>query len=515
MKILIVDDEKMIRNWLTMLLDQISDKDLEIASASNVDDALAYCQEHEVHLVITDITMPQRTGLELLQILRQTKPKICTAVLSAYDDFQYIRSAMQLGAIDYILKGDMQLSDLRSVIRKVELFSDDLVSAPVSRGTLATGRDYDLADFLDDADSLEAFLAEVNQQFRPQDFVVYIFSPEDARGLRPARMLEVCNRTLASEMLTGSTFQLQGAFWVVYNARDAIPEHQRETQQRFALLLERNVVTLLHRTIRTEAQFTAADVPQLREELQTQLALLRCRQYYADAAGETQFPHLDRDVLLQVVKKVRFLLDTRRYSEAADFLEETVEQFHRGRTDPEDLKVAICHCIAIIFLNTTELKNDFVFASHYQNINRQLNIANTEASVSDLVHKVCSLYKDELKGTKKTLANPSLNRVIEYIDQNYMHRLTLEDVAQRVFLNKTYISQMFMRYLGISFVSYLESVRIYKAQELLLDTEMSVTKISEEVGYASQSYFTKAFKKRVGMSPLQYRSLSAGDGAAP
>ena len=103
MKILIVDDEKMIRNWLTMLLDQISDKDLEIASASNVDDALAYCQEHEVHLVITDITMPQRTGLELLQILRQTKPKICTAVLSAYDDFQYIRSAMQLGAIDYIL----------------------------------------------------------------------------------------------------------------------------------------------------------------------------------------------------------------------------------------------------------------------------------------------------------------------------------------------------------------------------------------------------------------------------
>ena len=100
MKILIVDDDKMIRNWLTMLLRQIPNKDVEISTASNVDEALEHCQNNEVHLVITDITMPQRTGLELLQILRESHPSISTAVLSAYDDYQYIRSAMQLGAID-------------------------------------------------------------------------------------------------------------------------------------------------------------------------------------------------------------------------------------------------------------------------------------------------------------------------------------------------------------------------------------------------------------------------------
>ena len=110
MKILIVDDEKMIRNWLTMLLRQIPDRTFEIAAVSNVDDALAHCANHEVHLVITDITMPQRSGLELLEILRDNYPKVCAAVLSAYDDYQYIRTAMQLGAIDYILKAEMELS---------------------------------------------------------------------------------------------------------------------------------------------------------------------------------------------------------------------------------------------------------------------------------------------------------------------------------------------------------------------------------------------------------------------
>jgi len=182
---------------------------------------------------------------------------------------------------------------------------------------------------------------------------------------------------------------------------------------------------------------------------------------------------------------------------------------------PDDLKTALHHCITIIFLNTTALQGNLVFASHYQDINRQMNLAATEQSVAALTREVCELYKEELKENRKTLVNPSLKRVIEYIDQNYMNRLTLENVAKHVFLNKTYISQMFMKHLGISFVSYLESVRIYKAQELLQNTDMSVTKIAEETGYASQSYFTKAFKKRVGMSPLQYRSVSLTDRIGP
>ena len=135
--------------------------------------------------------------------------------------------------------------------------------------------------------------------------------------------------------------------------------------------------------------------------------------------------------------------------------------------------------------------------------------------ICSLLDEICQLYKSELKDAKKLVINPSLKRTLDYIDQNYMNRLTLENVAQHVFLNKTYISQMFMKYLGVNFVSYLESVRINKAQELLQSTEKSVTKIAEETGYASQSYFTKAFKKRVGMTPLQYRSVSIADDESP
>ena len=465
MKILIVDDEKMIRNWLTMLLHQIPDRTFEIAAVSNVDDALAHCASHEVHLVITDITMPQRTGLELLQILRDNHPKVCAAVLSAYDDYQYIRTAMQLGAIDYILKAEMELSDLLAVIRKVELFSNDTLPAPAAKGTLSKSNDYNLSDFLDDCSSLATFLSDVNPALQVKNFAVHIFSLEDSTGARPAQILDVCNKTLSSENLAGSTFQLQNAFWVIYNTSHSILEHQKEQQQRVSLLLERNLLTLMQKTLHNEAWFTAADIETLRVALKRHLALLRCHQYYPDASPSDLFHPLDREELNQIIKKLRFLLEIRRYADAADYLLQSLENFHHIRVQPDELKAALYHCITIIFLNTTALQGNLVFASHYQDINRQLNLAATEQSVFTLTREVCTLYKEELKDSRRTLVNPSLKRVIEYIDQNYMRRLTLANVAQHVFLNKTYISQMFMKHLGISFVSYLESVRIYKAQE--------------------------------------------------
>ena len=103
--------------------------------------------------------------------------------------------------------------------------------------------------------------------------------------------------------------------------------------------------------------------------------------------------------------------------------------------------------------------------------------------------------------------NPSLRRVITYVDQNYMHKLTLDGIARNVYLNKTYVSQLFTKQLGISFSNYLEGIRVKRACELLRGTELSVTEIAGATGYASQSYFSKVFKKRIGITPFEYREL--------
>lgn len=123
MNILIVDDDITIRNLLSMLIEQIDDFTGNVISISSVDEAETLCDEKSIDLVITDIKMPNRSGLELIRTLRKKHPEIQIACLSAYDDYEYIRKALKLGVLDYILKSEIKLEDIISLLDKVESFS--------------------------------------------------------------------------------------------------------------------------------------------------------------------------------------------------------------------------------------------------------------------------------------------------------------------------------------------------------------------------------------------------------
>ena len=121
MYILIVDDDALIRKWLTMLLKQIPNREISVDAAENGVQALKSIQNGPVpDLLITDIKMPQMDGLELCQVLKRNFPQIPVVILSSYDEFPFVKKALQLGAIDYILKADMCLEDISSVIERAE-----------------------------------------------------------------------------------------------------------------------------------------------------------------------------------------------------------------------------------------------------------------------------------------------------------------------------------------------------------------------------------------------------------
>ena len=85
MNILIVDDDILIRNWLSMLIHEIKDYDIQVYSVGDTYAAVDCCDKNHIDLVITDISMPHRTGLQLIELINEKYPYIKTAVLSAYD----------------------------------------------------------------------------------------------------------------------------------------------------------------------------------------------------------------------------------------------------------------------------------------------------------------------------------------------------------------------------------------------------------------------------------------------
>ena len=93
-----------------------------------------------------------------------------------------------------------------------------------------------------------------------------------------------------------------------------------------------------------------------------------------------------------------------------------------------------------------------------------------------------------------------------YIEERYAAPcLSLQGAADRLHLSPQHLSRLFRHETGVTFVDYLSRVRIRRAVELLADGELKMYEIAERVGYSSQHYFSSAFKKVLGVSPMEYR----------
>jgi|SRR5690554_1314042 len=95
--------------------------------------------------------------------------------------------------------------------------------------------------------------------------------------------------------------------------------------------------------------------------------------------------------------------------------------------------------------------------------------------------------------------------VINYINENYHQDLSLEIIANRVYINPSYLSRIFKISTGKALFEYINDVRVKKAKEIVLDPNYKIKDVSKMVGYNSTTYFNKVFKLKVGLTPQQFR----------
>ena len=112
----------------------------------------------------------------------------------------------------------------------------------------------------------------------------------------------------------------------------------------------------------------------------------------------------------------------------------------------------------------------------------------------------------EKNGDVKQIKAPSLaTKVKIYIDKNYNENISLKSIAEAVNANQYYLSHIFKEETGFSPMQYVTRRRIGEAQNLLINTQLSITEIAANVGYNNSNYFQNVFKKIVGYTPGSYR----------
>ena len=203
--------------------------------------------------------------------------------------------------------------------------------------------------------------------------------------------------------------------------------------------------------------------------------------------------------LKEVTKGTKFIVLTsyREFDYAQKAIELGVMKYLLKPTNIEDIKSAVID--AMIQLDDEHSKEGDIKRLRQKLIE---TITGFEEETTENVITKTIQQDEENESRVKYLAVQAIN----YMKENYNHKLDLQEVADHLFISTWYLCKILKQELDNSFVQLLNEIRIQEAKHLLVETQHKVYAIGELVGYTDTPYFTKTFKKYVGVTPNQYRN---------
>lgn len=129
-----------------------------------------------------------------------------------------------------------------------------------------------------------------------------------------------------------------------------------------------------------------------------------------------------------------------------------------------------------------------------------------DSTVEELMGRIMKRLSGFGSAVSATEKNSTLDAAVRYIEKNYACDISLNDVADAIFINKNYLSELFSKKLGVTFTQYKNSVRIRRACEMMDSGSRNMSEIALAVGFDSSSRFSKVFRQHMGMKPQEYRS---------
>lgn len=144
-----------------------------------------------------------------------------------------------------------------------------------------------------------------------------------------------------------------------------------------------------------------------------------------------------------------------------------------------------------------------------QNVAHEIYSLRHFSDIIELINHYLSLVISSFQ-QEQNASSYAVYQVQQYVQTHYKEDLTLNALANMVYLNPNYLSNVFAQTTGCTLSKYIKQIRMEKAQELLLNTNMKIADISQETGYPTTSYFCKTFQKIFGTTPERFRHGERG-----
>lgn len=534
LKVITVDDEALVRIGIKSCIEW-EKYDFEfVGHAEDGVQALELIEKTRPDIVLTDILMPNMDGLELIGHLASHYPRIKVIVLSCHNEMDAVKKAMRHGAEDYILKLSMKPESLLEVLLKVKeqveqerlqneekihfesvlRANKQMIKNGLYKKLMSGSINY--ADF-----QKESQVMQVQPEFT-QFLVIYCTiddyynAPAKSR-LKDSHLLTSAFLNIMEEGLSDFTkaefAELDAGEYLILLDASVQAANCSEVMAEFFRKMNQSLKRYLNITVSFAISGGTGSLKEI-PTLYAKAKMISGHRFYQGReciifAGE--FPEFVDHEIIFGLEEEKLLMECIHYNDY-DGVKAVIDRFFGilscGTHHPMRVKTAVLNVLYIFLkvLRPYEEQGKPAFGDSKAKWTEMILHAESLFDIRTCVDEFVSGFIRTMISIKGEAARPEIMGIKRYVYDNIEQNISLEDAAKFSNMSRSYFSYIFKKEMGDSFTNFVNRTKMEKARDLILTRNLKVYEAAERVGVKDEAYFSKLFKKYIGVSPGKIKS---------
>lgn len=525
-RIMLADDEGIVIDSLKFIIQKHFDTDCIVDFAKTGRSVIELAEHFRPDIAIMDIQMPGINGIDAMREIIKINPSTIFIVMSAYDKFDYAKEAINLGVLDYLNK-PVDQSKIVEVLQKAmhmidaerERRSEDLLIREKMETVvpiIENGLIYSILfqeHFEKDIDNFKHLLG-IEEDYGYMLVMVcgeaqegnYMTNAVGASIRAQSEYHEL--REIVKEFfpcIMGSVMANKVAAFVPckessldYNGRIAIIEKARELARK----MKKRIDVQFRIGIGSVKKLTAS-MESYQEALTSLVNTTGTVAHVGDLPlvldYEADYPIETEKTLFEKTEKGD--VDGAQAC-ASQFFDWMIDKYGDYMTDIKLKCLEFVLWAEHLAYETGGMT--YHFRSRQDYLPTLMAIQNYDEMRNWFVSKVTEASRN-VTAKKEEQSSGVITKAKNYIDTHYIRDISLDDVSREVEISPYYFSKLFKEETGENFIEYVTNIRMEHAKKLLSSSELSMKEICGEIGYADPNYFSRIFKKNIGVTPTEFK----------
>lgn len=522
--ILLVDDEAVA---IDGLLEGVHWNRLNIDSvytANSAMNAKKYFSQHRIDLMLCDIDMPQENGLSLVHWVKEKYPETIVIFFTCYAEFTYAKQAVALGAFDYLLK-PARFQEIEEVILRGihELGEKKKTDRVTHYGEMWIENELLLEEQVFWRDVLNGEMRDAKMKNRAKRWKI-----DGSEQIRWYQFFsEIGNAT--TELQRWSQKEIDVAYQNIFEELFLQPEMQFQMVSfnkncRVVILMLKQGEQYSHKEIQAKGRCliqalkehfgfsihfyvgTSSDMDSLADQYQEFLGFSKNQIVPQNAPFFLEDLKKMDDVVIEIMpEKWKGLLSEARFDEMYLELENLLARAkHDGLVTMKSLRLLYHTFMQMIYVEFQH--RNLSVERVFENLLMKEEESVVFASLENFLDYFKTLFLQAQNSINfSSMPDRIVSRINRYIEEHISEELTRDQIAKMVCLSPAYLSRLYSQEAGKSLSGYILEVRIRMMKNFLEQTNLSITEIAYRIGYTNLPYLCSLFRKRTGMTPMEYR----------